>query len=192
MSHLIAEKWPGTKDQSTLTSMPRILCLGLAALALVVPGVVHARSEKTLGYSPKDVWSPTVRFVRVDENLTILERDAELGYILFELREDKKVFRGSVEIIAASADHGARVIVDLRERPSYMEVAMLERLERKLIAELGPAPAPPKKKEKEPARPAPDESGDGDKPKGKDPRKAERRRETLPEAPTVPLPEPET
>lgn len=172
--------------------MSRLPCLALAALVLALPALAHARNEKAMGYSPKDVWSPTVRFVRVDENLAILERDAELGYILFELREDKKVFRGSVEIIAASADHGVRVIVDIRDRPSYVEVAMLERLERKLLAELGPAPAPPKK-EKAPERPnAPDDSGDGGSgTKGKGARKAERRREPLPEAPTVPLPEPE-
>ncbi len=171
--------------------MPRIRCLALAAVALMVPAVAQARSEKAMGYAPKDVWSPTVRFVRVDESLKILERDAELGYILFELREDKKVFRGSVEIIAASADHGVRVIVDLRDRPSYMEVAMLERLERKLLAELGPAPSPPKK-EKAPDRSDEGERDDKAKDKGKEARKAERRRDTLPEAPTVPLPETET
>lgn len=166
------------------------LCLALAAAVLAGPGLAHARNEKTMGYAPKDVWSPTVRFVRVDESLAIVERDAELGYILFELREDKKVFRGSVEIIAASAEHGVRVIIDIRDRPSYMEVAMLERLERKLLAELGPAPAPPKK-EKAPERASPPEDAGDDKAKGKGARKAERRRETLPEAPTVPLPEPE-
>lgn len=191
MSHLFAEKWPREREQSTLACMPRISCLALAALALTVPAVAQARSEKSMGYAPKDVWSPTVRFVRVDENLKILERDAELGYILFELREDKKVFRGSVEIIAASADHGVRVIVDLRDRPSYMEVAMLERLERKLMAELGPAPSPPKK-EKAPDRSDEGERDDKAKDKGKEARKAERRRDTLPEAPTVPLPEAET
>jgi hypothetical protein len=159
-----------------------------------------ARSEKAMGYAPKDVWSPTVRFLRVDENLTLVERDPETGYILFELREEKKVFRGSVEIIAAP-EHGVRVILDLRERPSYVELAMLERLERKLASELGPAPSPPSK----PAKPdKPERSPDDERPADKDKdqaaprpgdkrgphkRPADRRRDDLPEAPTVPIPE---
>ena len=176
--------------------MFRALTLGLGLLLVSAPA--WARSEKSMGYSPQSVWSPVVRFVRVDENLTILERDAEAGYILFELREEKKVFRGSVEIIAASPDHGVRVILDIRDRPSYMEIAMLERLERKLIAELGPAPSPPRKpdgkqdgKQDDKGGKSPDGKDDKGGKDGKRPRDQDgKTRDTLPEAPTQPLPEP--
>ncbi len=159
----------------------------LGTLLLISSAPAWARSEKSLGYSPQAVWSPLVRFVRVDENLTIVERDPETGYVLFELREEKKVFRGSFEVIATSPDHGARVILDIRDRPSYVELAMLERLERKLIAELGPAPSPPKRDDKDKA--SRDKKGKGNEDGGKDtrPREAERP-DKLPEAPTQPLP----
>ncbi len=119
--------------------------IAIASLALGLAGSspAWAKSEKQVGYSPKDVWSPLVRFLRVDENVKIVDKDAEAGYLIFELTQDKKVFRGSVEVIAASKDYGARVILDVADRPSYVEIAMLERLERKLAAELGPAPSPP-------------------------------------------------
>jgi hypothetical protein len=145
-----------------------------SSLASVAPAA--ARSEKLLGYSPSSVWSPLVRFLRVDENLKIVDKDVEAGYLIFELTQDKKVFRGSAELIPASKDYGARVILDVSDRPSYVELAMLERLERKLLAELGPAPSPPKKPEGGGSGKAKDE---GDKPKPPPVR----------EAPQVPLPE---
>ncbi len=118
-----------------------------AASSMLAAAPAWARSEKQMGYSPGAVWSPLVRFLRVDENVKIVDKDAEAGYLIFELTQDKKVFRGSVEIIPASKEHGVRVILDVADRPSYVELAMLERLERKLYAELGAAPSPPKKPE---------------------------------------------
>lgn len=151
------------------------LAFALGSLAAVP---AEAKSEKLLGYSPSSVWGPLVRFVRVDENLKILDRDQEAGYLIFELVQDKKTFRGSVEIVAATKDHGVRLIIDVVDRPSYVEVAMLERLERKLYSELGPAPSPPPA----PKKPKTDgkteaKPGDKDKPP------------TVQEAPLVPIPE---
>jgi hypothetical protein len=143
----------------------RLSCHAWAVVvtALVLtPTLAWARNEKLLGYSPEAVWNPLVRFVRVDENMKIIDKDAEAGYLIFELRQDKKVFRGTVEVIAASKEYGARVILDITDRPSYVELAMLERLERKLIAELGPAPSAPRRPEPKPARPdKPDPSDPG-------------------------------
>ncbi|MEZ4359765.1 MAG: hypothetical protein R3B48_06260 [Kofleriaceae bacterium] len=152
--------------------MKRPSLLLTACVAAGLPSLAAARNEKALGYAPDAVWSPVVRFVRVDENLKILEKDAEAGYVLFELRQDKKTFRGSVEIIA-SKDHGVRLVIDIQDRPSYVELAMLARLERKLTTELGPAPSPPKKPGRE-SPPAP-----ADKPK----------EPGVQEAPTQPIPE---
>jgi hypothetical protein len=159
--------------------------LAFAAFFAAGPSAAWARNEKLLGYSPSSVWSPLVRFVRVDENLKIVDKDAEAGYLIFELRQDKKVFRGTLEVIAASKDYGARVIIDIADRPSYVELAMLERLERKLIAELGPAPSPPKPPERKPDRPSDrpnDKTNDKPNDKPNDP--------TQGQIPTQPLPEP--
>lgn len=157
--------------------------VGLLAVAGTVIGgggrEAWARSEKLMGYAPAAVWSPLVRFVRVDENMKILEKDAEAGFVIFELTQDKKVFRGSLEIIPASKDYGVRVVLDVSDRPSYVEVAMLERLERKLLAELGPAPSPPKKLEGKKEK--------GEKEKGKEGEKGEGG--GVQEAPLQPIPE---
>jgi hypothetical protein len=123
----------------------RWLLASLFVLATAAPAA--ARSEKTLAYPRDAVWSTSVRFLRVDERLKITEKDAEAGYVLFELEEEGKTFRGSLEVITVR-DHGrpsVRFVLQIEDRPSWLEIAMLTRLERKLRAELGaPSPAPSK------------------------------------------------
>jgi len=117
-------------------------------------GTAAARAEKTLAYEREQVWSTAVRFIRVDERLKIVEKDADAGYVLFELHEDKKTFRGSLEIatIVREGRQYTRFVVTVEDRPMYLETGMLERLERKLRLELGsPTPAPsPKPRREEP------------------------------------------
>ena len=137
-------------------------------LALAAPA--YARSEKTLAYARTDAWAASVRFLRVDEKLTIVEKDAEAGYVLFEFREDKKTFRGSLEVIDAVKDgrHVVRFVIAIEDRPTWTEIGMLNRLERKLRTELGsPAPTPtppPKKDEPKPDKPAEKPKDDGGPP----------------------------
>jgi hypothetical protein len=128
-------------------------------LALVLCGVASARSEKTLAYTREAVWPAAVRFIRVDEGLKIVEKDPDAGYVLFELKDEGKTFRGSLEVMTVIVDGRTlvRFVVQVEDRPTWIEIAMLTRLERKLRSELG-SPSPPPSKPK-PA-PAPD-----DKPK---------------------------
>ena len=122
-----------------------------------------ARSEKTLAYPREPAWQAAVRFIRIDAGLKLIEKDAEAGYLLFELREDKKTFRGSLELIEVVKDGRklVRFVVTIEDRPAWVEIELLTRLERKLRAELGtPSPAPsqppPKKPEETPAPPKDD------------------------------------
>jgi len=124
-------------------------------LALLLwTGVADARSEKSLAYPRDQAWPASVRFIRVDERLKVIEKDADAGYLLFEMKDDGKTFRGSLEVIDTVRDgrHVVRFVITLEDRPSYLEIDMLNRLERKLRTELGePAPAPtPKPKAEEP------------------------------------------
>lgn len=125
----------------------------LLALMLLA-GVAEARSEKTLAYPRDQAWPAAVRFIRVDEHLKVIEKDADAGYVLFEMKDDGKTFRGSLEVIDTVKEgrHLVRFVVTLEDRPSYLEIDMLNRLVRKLHAELGePAPAPtPKPKTDDP------------------------------------------
>ena len=138
---------------------------------VVLVGLVTAawaRSEKTLAYPRDAVWPTTVRFLVVDEDAKVIEKDAEAGYVLFEIVDEGKRYRGSLEVLTIMVDgrSSVRFVISIPDRPSWMEIAMLQRLERKLRAELGspntsPAPkdkdAPPKDAPKPPPKEEPKE-----------------------------------
>lgn len=147
----------------------RTLVASLVAVALtaLAPAAL-ARSEKTIAYTREQVWPTAVRFLVVDEHVKVTEKDADAGYVLFELRDEGKTYRGSLEVMAFVRDGrtSVRFVLQIEDRPDWIEVAMLTRLERKLRAELGtPAPPPAKDppkappKDPPPAAPPPDEGG---------------------------------
>jgi hypothetical protein len=152
--------------------MRRLLASSLALALALAPGVAVARSEKSLAYQREQVWPTAVRFLVVDEHVKVIEKDADAGYVLFQYRDEGKTYRGSLEVMTTVRDKRTlvRFVVQIEDRPSYVEAAMLERLERKLRAELGsPAPAPtpprdapkdtPKDTPKDPPKDAPKDDG---------------------------------
>jgi hypothetical protein len=144
--------------------------LGLAlAIVAATAGSAAARAEKTLAYPRDQAWSASVRFLVVDEHVKVTDKDETAGYVVFELKDDNKTFRGSLELFQIDQDgrKAVRFVAQIEDRPSWLETKMLERLEAKLRVELGsPEPAPsPKPKDPEPPK---DPPKDGDAPK-KDP-----------------------
>jgi hypothetical protein len=138
-----------------------------ALLLALVPLVAEARSEKTLAYQREQAWPAAVRFLRIEAKLKIIEKDAEAGFVIFEYREDNKTFRGSLEVIDVVKDGRklVRFVVTIEDRPSWVEIEMLTRLERKLRAELGnPAPAPSKEPPPKKEEPKPDDKPKDDGP----------------------------
>jgi hypothetical protein len=85
--------------------------------------------------------------------VAIVEKDADAGYVLFDLKEEGKTFRGALELVPFEKDgrQNVRLILRIEDRPEYVEVGMLDRLERKLRGERGQpprakdAPRPPAK-----------------------------------------------
>jgi hypothetical protein len=134
------------------------------ALSAAMVGAASARSEKTLAYLRDQAWPAAVRFLRVDAKLKLIEKDAEAGYVLFEYREENKTFRGSLEVIEVVKDGRklVRFVVQIEDRPAWVEVELLTKLERKLRAELGtPAPSPsPRPPRQDEPRPEPDKPAD--------------------------------
>jgi hypothetical protein len=133
--------------------------LAIAATVLgltLAASSAYARSEKTLAYPRDPAWSAAVRFIRVDAGLTVIEKDNEAGYVIFELKEEKKTFRGSLELIEVVKDGRklVRFVMTIEDRPQWVELELLAKLERKLRAELGtPAPGPsPRPKDGEPPK----------------------------------------
>ena len=102
-------------------------------------------------YPISDVWPTAVRFVRIDRNCVIREKDEASGYILFDCPEAGKLHKGSIELIRASDGDGrdiTRVVATLPDLPHYLEQLLIDKLAAKLREDHGsPAPAPPRKPE---------------------------------------------
>jgi hypothetical protein len=128
----------------------RARCLIVSALLLAMAGPVQGRSASVLPYPVADVWSSAVRFIRVDRGYVVREKDQGSGYILFELAEGGKMYKGSLELIRATDDQGrdaTRAAFSLPDLPRHYEGMLLDKLGAKVREERGsPAPPPPARK----------------------------------------------
>lgn len=93
----------------------------------------------TLAYLRDQVWPTVVQFLIVDEHVEVTKRKFEAGYLLFELRNDGKTFHGSLEVMTVVRDGRSlvRFVLQIEDRPKWLEFAMLEQLETKLRTEFG-------------------------------------------------------
>jgi len=132
--------------------MKRFNAIGLvAAVALLALGeTASAKTLSEVSYPYDQVFPSAVRFLRIDEGVKIVEKDADSGYVVFELQDDGKTFQGSFEIARVRDQDGreaSRLVVRLKDRPAYMEQGLIDRFGLKLREELGlPKDAPPEKK----------------------------------------------
>jgi hypothetical protein len=123
-----------------------ILAAGLIA-ALAAPAA--ARSERSTYHTFDKVWPTAVRHLAVDEGFKIVERDAETGYVTFEMTDKGKAYSGALEVVKTTDDGrpAIRLVLTIADRPSWMEGAVLDRMLAKLYKEQGdPPPPPPEKK----------------------------------------------
>ncbi|MBX7081347.1 MAG: hypothetical protein K1X88_19250 [Nannocystaceae bacterium] len=105
---------------------------------------------RLLPYPVEFVWPAAVRYLRVDRKFTIVDRDPDAGFILFEFPlggADGKTARGSVEIFATKDPAGrasAQVQIDTDGGPTYLPHALMDGIAEKVKRERGqPAPPPP-------------------------------------------------
>ncbi|HEY1812288.1 MAG TPA: hypothetical protein VGG74_08010 [Kofleriaceae bacterium] len=140
-----------------------------AILVATLASTASARTEKTLAYPRAEAWAASVRFIRVDAHLKVTEKDADAGYVLFEMHEDGKTFRGALELADITEDnrHAVRFVLTIEDRPSWLELQLMDKLVTKLRDELGePTPPADKPDEKPKDDDKPDEKPkDDDKPK---------------------------
>lgn len=129
---------------------------GATALAVALVAAApsaHARTSTVVPYPAGEVWPTTIRFLRVDRDYTIKEKDETAGYVIFDVVENKKSYRGTLELVAATDREGragTQLVATLGELPRHFEGALLDKLAAKLREERGPpSPAQP------PKRPAP-------------------------------------
>ncbi len=103
--------------------------------------------SRVLPYPMDFVWPTAMRYLRVDRSYTIVDRDPDAGFILFDfpIGPDDRTGRGSVEIFAtkdASGRAAASVQITTDGGPVHLPHALLEALAEKLRRERG-QPAPP-------------------------------------------------
>ena len=158
-----------------------LLALVTVAIAAGAP-MVLARSSSLLSYPAQDLWPTTVRFLRIDRGAAIREKDAEAGYVLFDLPEGGKTFKGALELVRTTDGEGreaTKVVVTVPDLPRHYEGVLLDKLASKARDEYGsPAPPPPR-------RPAGAEGGRRQQPD------AGRSLQDLPRLPSGELPRPE-
>jgi hypothetical protein len=109
-------------------------------------GPALARSALLLPYPVSEVWSSAVRFIRVDRGYVVREKDPGNGYILFDLGEGGKTYKGALELIRATDQDGrdaTRAALSLPDLPRHYEAMLLDKLAAKVREERGSPPPPP-------------------------------------------------
>ena len=119
----------------------------LMTIALLTPATGQAKKTEDFRHSYGQVWGAAIRLIRVDQGYPIKDRDQEIGYFLFDYRDDGRMYPGSVELVRIEDQGGGpiRAVIQIPAMPSYIERMLLDKLRKKLIREFG-EPAPPPKK----------------------------------------------
>ncbi len=113
-------------------------------LVFLTADVSSAKKVEDLTYRYDQIWSSSVRFVRVDRGFSIVEKDKASGYLLFEYKDAGRNLFGSLEFVPVVVQGKKLVKVSLRIQgmPTYVEKVMLDGLLKKLKQEFGgPPPA---------------------------------------------------
>lgn len=124
-----------------------LLSLGVFLTIAIATTPASARSQRNLAYRADQVWATSVRLLRVDLGFELLERDRDARYILFRYSDGEQEHAGSLEIVERTPDEGVlgvMIIVSIAAMPTYVELHLIDRLERKLREEVGPPIQPPR------------------------------------------------
>jgi hypothetical protein len=138
-------------------------------VAAAEPAPMSARlSHRRVVPDPFDVvWPTAIRYLRVDRGYSVVDRDPEAGFLLFEFpvgRDGKG--SGSLEAFRTTDDAGrpsVNLSVGTDAGPSHLPSTIVDGIAQKVKAERGqPAPPPPRS----PPDPPPEKKPDPDSPPG--------------------------
>lgn len=119
---------------------------------LLLTSPVLARATTELAYRYDQVWNAAIRLVRVDYGFELKDQDEQNGYLLFDYRDGNRTYPGSIELVRVPGQgrEVVRVHVGVPAMPSYLERAMVQKLEKKLRDDFGePLPPPPRRAPRE-------------------------------------------
>ena len=121
-------------------------------LVLTAPGSAGASVETRSDYTKLQTYNAALRYLRVDLNYQVTEKDSQAAYLLFHFVPEgrKKETNGAIEIV--ERQDNVRVYVRLPELPHYQEEMLSDGLFRKLRDEYGDPPRhedPPAKDRKD-------------------------------------------
>lgn len=152
---------------------PTRLILTLTLVAFLLPGTAQAdTNEKRFTYPMADIWSTAVRLLAADLSYRIKDKDKESGYIRFiypgstkgQGKAKAKEHGGAMQFVSFVDPEGyrkVRVMLEIADQPSYIEVQILDKLERKLRSEQGSPPDAEKVKKKKKKKEAGARNEDG-------------------------------
>ena len=114
----------------------------VAALVMTATSNAEAKTDRDLTYRSSQIWRSAVRFLRVDQNFKVLEKDKDAGYLLFEYANAGKMYSASMEMIplVKNEKHYVRASIKIEAMPSYVEVVLIDSFVRKLKEEYGVQP----------------------------------------------------
>jgi hypothetical protein len=132
------------------------LIVGLQATV----NIAEARVEKTIHYTKDQSYNAALRFLRVDQGYTVVEKDLDSGYLLFEYPSEgsKEATNGSIEVIERGEE--ISLIIQLPQMPHQHERMLADALLKKLRADYG---EPTKRRKIQPEEPPADEAPKQDK-----------------------------
>lgn len=130
-----------------MTGLHRRRVLGAVALVTVMlASDAWARTSDVLPYPFEQIWPTAIRFLRVDRGAAVKEKDIDSGYVLFELPEGGRTYKGSLELVRTQDGDGrdaTRVVITLPDLPRHFETTLVDKLGIKAKDDNG-APAPPR------------------------------------------------
>jgi len=130
---------------------------GLAVAPTATGPFALIENRRILSYPIDQVWSTTIRYLRIDRGFQVTDRDEEAGYMLFEFPLDgDRSGRGSIEMFPlkdASGRPSVSIAVNTGAGPLHLPNAILDGVAAKVRAERGQPAAPPKHDPPPPPKP---------------------------------------
>jgi len=112
----------------------------LILVAAMLPASAEARRVDTVSYRYEQVWSSTIRMLRVDYGFAVRDSDRDIGYVLFQYDQGGRQAPGSIELVRTVQQDGyeeVQLTLNIPQMPSYIERMIHDRLERKLREDHG-------------------------------------------------------